>query len=224
VIEPARRPTTAFLEPILVLLAAVWLAGCTQPVKVTSAWKDDGHRGQAYKRVLVVGVSPNIDQRCAFEQILAAGIRSASTVVITSCDAMPLREKLTRESVEAAVAAKQIDAVVATSLIDQKWELETGGTMDTRGGGMYKATDTGWATGYYGAYGVPVVYGQFETAASITTLKGEVQVTTKVYETRGPTLVYEALTTAKNLESTDQGLVTLADAIAGRLRRDGLAR
>jgi len=224
VCESARRPMTAFLGLMPLLLAALWLAGCTQPVKVTSAWQGDGHRGQAFTRVLVVGVSPNIDQRCAFEQLLAAGLRSAYTTVITSCDAMPLREKLTRESVEVAVAAQKADAVVATSLIDKKWELETGGSMDTRGGGMYKATDAGYATGYYGVYGVPVVYGEFQTAASITTLKGQIQVTTKVYETEGPSLVYEAVTTAKDLESTDQGLVTLADGIAGRLRRDGLVR
>jgi hypothetical protein len=34
---------------------------------------------------------------------------------------------------------------------------------------MYKATDAGYATGYYGVYGVPVVYGEFQTASSITT-------------------------------------------------------
>jgi hypothetical protein len=215
---------TVLLESMPMLLAASWLAGCSQPVKVTSAWKDDGHRGHAYQRVLVVGVSPNIDQRCAFEQILAAGLRSASTVVITSCEAMPLREKLTRESVEAAVAATKADSVVATSLIDKKWELETGGSMDTRGGGMYKATDAGYATGYYGVYGVPVVYGEFQTAASVTTLKGRIQVTTKVFETKGPSLVYEAVTTAEDLESTDEGIVMLADGISARLRRDGLVR
>jgi hypothetical protein len=89
---------------------------------------------------------------------------------------------------------------------------------------MYKATDAGYATSYYGAYGIPVVYGEFQTAPSITTVTGAVRVVTKVYETRGATLVYTVETKAKNLESRDSGLASVAESIAKRLRREKLIR
>jgi len=86
--------------------------------------------------------------------------------------------------------------VLATILVSKEFDVEDGGSRDTRGGAYYKATGSGYATGYYGAYGVPVVYGEFQTAPSIMTMKGEVRITTKVFETRGATLVYTLDTVA----------------------------
>jgi hypothetical protein len=208
-----------------VLILTTGLCGCAQPgVRQASSWQDSAARDHVLKKVIVVGVSPDINQRCNFEYVLAAKLSTDSTTAIPSCNAMQQKEPLTRESIEQAVAAEGADGVVATSLIDKKWELEQGGSRDTRGGAYYKATDAGYATGYYGVYGVPVVYGEFQTAAPITTLQGEVQVTTKVWETRGPTIVYTLDTTARDLQSSDQGLLMVANAIADRLRRDGLTR
>jgi hypothetical protein len=96
--------------------------------------------------------------------------------------------------------------------------------MDTRGGGSYKATDAGYATGYYGAYGVPVIYGEFTTQASVLTMKGEVRVTTKVFETRNATVVYTLDTIARDIESRATGLDTVTTPIADRLRKEGLVR
>ena len=89
---------------------------------------------------------------------------------------------------------------------------------------MYKATDAGYATGYYGVYGVPVIYGQFETEAAITTLQDEVRVSSRFYQTRDKTLIYTLDTRAGNLESTDVALSEIAAAIANELRRAGLTR
>jgi hypothetical protein len=208
-----------FFGQTLALLGAVWLAGCANQVKVTSAWQDNAPRKQPFARVLVVAVSPDGDQRCEFEHTLAARIQSASTTAIASCDAVTDKGTLTRVSIDQAIASQQADGVVATFLISQKWDTQEGGTRDTRGGGYYKPTDAG-----YGAYGVPVVYGDFQTYSSVMVLKGSVDVTTKVYETRGATLIYVIDTTASDLESTDVGRATVASSIADRLHRDELIR
>ena len=218
-----RRFESFLLVPMVALACAGWLAGCTTPVKVTSAWQDGAPRSQPFSRVLVVGVSPDVGARCEFEHTLAARIASASTTAIASCDAVTQKDPLTRESIDRAVASQKADGVVATILVSRKWDLQEGGTWDTRGGGYYKATDTGYASGY-GAYGVPVVYGEFQTAASVMVLKGEVAVTTKVYETGGATLLYTIDTKAWDLESTDVGRATIATSIAERLYRDELIR
>ena len=209
---------------LLLLLGALSLAGCGSQPTAAGAQQADAPRDQTFTRVLVVGVTPHVNQRCAFEFFLASQIKSESTKGVRSCDAVKEKNPLTLESIEAAIAAQQVDAVVATTLVTAEWGAEEGRGRDERGGGMYKATDAGYATSYYGAYGIPVVYGEFQTAPSITTVTGAVKVITKVYETRGATLVYTVETTAKNLESRDSALASLAESIAKRLRREGLIR
>jgi hypothetical protein len=217
----AGRSTT---RSILLLLGAASLSGCGSQPTAAGARQEGTPRDQSFTRVLVVGVSPHVNQRCGFEFFLASQITSESTKGIRSCDAVKEKNPLTLESIEAAIASQKADAVVATTLVTADWSAEEGRGRDERGGGMYKATDAGYATSYYGAYGIPVVYGEFQTAPSITTVTGEVKVVTKVYETRGATLVYTVETTARNLESRDAALASIAESVAKRLRREGLIR
>jgi hypothetical protein len=209
---------------MLLLLGATWLSGCGSTASVKSEWQGDAPRGQSFKRVLVVGVSPDVNQRCPFENFLASRMQSETTTAIASCDVVKQKTPLTREGIDQAVAAYQVDAVVATILVAREWDAKKGGERDTRGGAYYKATDAGYATGYYGVYGVPVIYGEFQTAAPITTLQGDVEVQTKLYETRGATLVYTLDSTVRKIESRGAGLADLTTEIADRLRRDGLIR
>lgn len=217
-----RLPSSGFVPALLVL--AVALSGCSSQGKVTSTWAEGAARGQTFKRVLVVGVSPDLDQRCTFERFLAARIRSDATVAMTSCASVTQREPLTRESIEEAVRTQQADAVVATILVSKEWQIKKGGDMDTRGGGTYKAVDSGWATGYYGVYGAPVIYAEFQTAPSVTTIKGDVEITSRVYATRDASLVYTLDTVGKNLEGKAAALDALTTPIAERLRKEGLIR
>jgi hypothetical protein len=209
---------------LLLLVAAAALPGCAQQVRVNGSWQDDVARDQAYTRVLVVGVSPDYNQRCAFETFLALQIRSESTTVITSCRAMSSKDPLTLENIERVIAEHQVDAVLATSLVASKIGAQEGGSSETRGDSYYKAVGIDYWSGYYGAYGMPVVYGEFQTAPPITTVTGEVEILTKVFETRGATLVYELNTKARDLESRESGLAIITGPIAERLRKDGLVR
>lgn len=219
-----RSTPRAARDAVLLLLGAAWLSGCAQPVRVESTWADDAARSQAYTRVLVVGVSPHVNQRCAFEGFLANRLRSEATTAVTSCKAMTTRAPLTRENIDKAIAAHDIDAVLATLLVTSRIGAEKGGSSETRGDAYYKATGFGYETGYYGVYGVPVVYGEFQTAAPITTIEGEVELATRVFETRDAKLVYEMNTRARGLESRVSGLAEITGPMADRLRRDGLVR
>jgi len=220
----ARVAACSSALPALALLGALSLSGCASQPSVSSSWQEGAPHGQSFSRVLIVGVSPDINQRCGFEHFLASRIMSASVKAIPSCDVVKAKNPLTRESIEEAVASQQADAVVATTLVSMDWGTKEGAGRDDRGGGMYKATDSGYATGYYGVYSVPVVYGEFQTASSITTVKGTAHVSTKVWETKGPTHIYTMDLTVGNLESRDTGLAAITGPIAERLRRDGLIR
>ena len=223
---PRDRASAAPLGAMCVLLGAASLAGCAQPVKVDGAWQDGASREQAFTRVLVVGVSPKLNQRCSFETFLAARIRSEATIAITSCNAMSHEDPLTRENIERAVAEQRADAVLATILVAATAAVKDGGTGDSRGGAYYKATDIGYATYYggFGVYGVPVVYGEFQTAPSIMGLERQVEIVTRLFETDNATLVYELNTRAKSLDSRAEGLAEVTSQIAERLRREGLVR
>jgi hypothetical protein len=181
-------------------------------------------RGAGFASFLVVGVSPDVNQRCAFEYSLAASLRSDSVKATASCAVMNTREPLTREGIERVVATVGADAVLATSLVASGATFKEGGSADARGGGYYKATGFGYETDYWGAYGVPVVYGEFQTAPSVFSVSGTVQIQTRLFETRGATLAYSLDTKAKNLESRDKALAEITPAIAERLQKDGLVR
>ena len=213
-----QRTTRPSLLSALLLLSAGWLSASPSHASVTGAWSDNVSRDQSFLRVLVVGISPDRNARCAFERALASKIGSATTVAIVSCDVMGVDDPLTRESIEAAVASKNADAVLTTSLISRSWDAQDGGTSDTRGFANYKATDS-----YYGVYGT-VVAADFHTATSITTVKGEAHVTSKLYETRGATVVYTVDTKVRNIESRSEGLAAITAPIGKRLRKDGLIR
>ena len=201
------------------------LSGCVPPAaRVKGEWQDGVSRKQSFTKVLIVGVSPDVNQRCKFEAFMASQLRSESTKAIRSCDAVTKKDPLTLSSIEQAVESVQADAVLATILVSREYEAKEGGSRDTRGSAMYKAIDAGFGTGYYGVYGVPVIYGEFATAPAITTLEDEVRVSSGLYQTRDRTLIYTLDTQARNLESTDVALHDVAAAIANQLRRDGLTR
>ncbi len=218
------------LRPVLALLLIASLVGCTRQVAVKGDWTEGVARKGGFTNILVVGVSPDINARCAFEQSMTANLRSNTVKATTSCAAMGTKTPLTRENVELAVAKIGADAVLATSLIDSSVKAKEGGSADARGGGYYKATGVGYATPYYGgyggfgAYGVPVVYAEFETAPSVFSISGTAHIATNVFETSGAELIYSLDTKAKNLQSREMALAEITPAIVERLRKDGLLR
>jgi hypothetical protein len=207
------------------LLAAAMLASTAQAkTSVKGTWEPGAPRGQTFTRVLVVGVSPNENQRCAFEFFMASRLKSETVQAIRSCDVVKSRTPLTLESIEEAVAAQQADAVLATTLVSRSLEEQVGGSRDTRGTANYKATGAGMAYGYYGGYGIPVVYGEFSATPEFAVAEGEGHVTSKFFQTKDKTLLITLDTHAKKIESTDAGLQEIASAIATKLRKEKLTR
>ncbi len=202
------------------LVASVLLAGCTG-VSAKGTWQDGAVRSQTFTRLLVVGVSPDLNLRCAFESTFASQLQSASTTVISSCDKMNSKEPLTRENIARVVAEVHADAVLATRLVSSSIGEREGGSQDTRGTSLYKAQDYG-----YGMYGMPVTYVEFQTAQPLTSITSSLHVVTRVYQTSDAALVYTVDTTtkAKEVTSTEATLMTVAIPTAARLRSAGLIR
>jgi len=218
---------TKLVAALFLIVSTVMLAGCERNVRVDSSWQEGVPQNLSFKRILVVGVSPNPSIRCDYEHFLATQLRSESTEAIVSCNTMPINDPLSIESIDKAIVAEQADAVLATILVVSNVYAKEGGMNETRGSGDYKAVGTGYGYGggYYGGYGrygVPVTYVEFQTTAPITTVNGEVDVISRLFEVNDGEMVYELVTKAKDLQSRDSGLAAITAPIAERMRRDGL--
>jgi hypothetical protein len=218
--RPQMKRTYRSVTSLSLLTLIVWLCGCSG-VSVKGTWQAGAPRNQTYARLVVIGVTPNRDLRCAFESAFASQLMSAATTVISSCDQMGAKVPLTRENVERVAASVHADAVLATRLVSMDTGFGEGNSNDTRGDSVYKATDFA-----YSAYGMPVTYVNFETAPPLTSLTSSLHVLTKLYETHGATLIYtiDTVTKSQEIDSTDATLLTITAPTADRLRRAGLIR
>ncbi len=212
-----RRPSHRSLAVAALILAIAGLAGCTQSIRATGTWNEGATRPQTFRKLLVVGVTPDYNQRCNFEWVLATKMRSDTAEAITSCSLMKADVELSRESIERVIRSSGVDGVVATRLVTSGASLKEGGTGDTRGSALYKATDMG-----YGYYGMPVVYGDFAASRPIIEMESTFEVVTRVYETRGATPVYSLKTTGKSRDAINIVREDISWAIVERLRQAGL--
>jgi hypothetical protein len=68
------------------------------------------------------------------------------------------------------------------------------------------------------------VAAEFHASKPITTIQGSAHVVSKLYETRGATVVYTLDTEVRNIESRGEGLADVTTPIGKKLRKDGLIR
>lgn len=206
-----------------VLAAVMVLVGCTGRPSVKSTFEKSGARDLTFNRLLVVGVSPDYGPRCNFEYWLVRDLRSRGAAnTEASCNFMSKEEPLTREGIERLVAKWHFDGVLATRMVASSWLTKEGGSSDTRSTGSYKYIASGYDTGFYGAYGVPVDYYEFKTLPSVMNSKGAGHILTRLYETQGADLIYTIDTKVKDVESSQLGLAMVTPAIADQLHRDRL--
>ncbi len=207
--------------PALILILSLLSAACTRPTKVDSAWAQNVPRDQQFRSVLVVGVTPNYTTRCRFERLMQKALNTPGTKVTTSCSLMSSKDPLNRDAIIALVGSIDADAVLSTRLVDGKGDLAEGSTDEARGETYYKPIGYGYDP-YYGAFGVPVVYGDFVAEQPALTLRRTVVVSSNFYRAKDAALVYTLDTVTYNKESQFDVIDEITTAIAGRLRHDGL--
>jgi len=202
----------------LLIFGVAWLAGCVgNSGSVKGAWQVSPH--PAFSRILIVGVSTNFDQRCAFEFSMASQFSGSSTLPIVSCNTMMPKDPLTRANIERVVAAQRADAVLTTAIVTVQLGSQSGYTIP-----YYQVVGQGYVTGPMGEYGVPVAFVQLESTQSIPKVTGEIHLLTKLFDTRDAMLLYSADTRAKSddIQSSSTAIATLTGQIGDRLRKDGV--
>jgi hypothetical protein len=205
-------------EAAVLFLAVAALSGCAGSGSATGAWQTSASR-PSFSRILIVGISTDFDQRCDFEFALASQFSGDSPLPIVSCNSMTPADPLTGANIERVAAAVHADAVLTTAVVT----LQTSATKNEPVP-YYQVTGVGYVTGSLGAYGVPVVFLQLESATPLPTVTGDVHLKTKLFDAKDATQVYSIDTQAKEnaLQSTSTTMATLTGLIGDRLRRDGV--
>jgi hypothetical protein len=205
------------VESTLLILGVTWLSGCAASGSAKSAWQSEPH--PSFSRVLIVGVSTDFDQRCAFEFSMASQFSDSSTLPLVSCNSMMPKDSLTRANIERVVAALHADAVLTNAVVTLQVGSQPGYTVP-----YYQVTGQGYVTGPMGEYGVPVAFVQLESTQSMPTISGEIHILTKLFDTRDATLAYTVDTRAKSddVQSTATAVARITGLIGHRLRQDGV--
>jgi hypothetical protein len=217
------RMKNASVGTALLILSMAWLGGCSGN-SVKSAWQQSGPRPPPFSRILIVGISTEFTQRCAFEFSLASQFQGSSTTPIVSCNSMMQKDALTRANIERVVAATHADAVLTSTVVTMQMGSQQGNTRDTRGTSYYKVTGVGYVTGDLGAYGVPVAFVQLDTTKPIPQITGSVHIITKLFDVNDAKLLYTLDTETKSddIQSTSSTIDTITGQIGDKLHRDGV--
>ena len=88
----AHRPLSRrhCLLSTLLVLGAGSLAASQSHAAAKGTWSEGVSRDQTFSRVLIVGVGPDLNQRCNFERTLAASIKSEDTEAFIACDVLAI--------------------------------------------------------------------------------------------------------------------------------------
>jgi hypothetical protein len=208
----------ASVEFTLLLLGIAWLSGCAGGGSVRGAWLTPGPR-PSFSRILIVGISTDYNQRCAFEFSMSYQFSGNSPQAIVSCNSMTQTDPLTRANIDRVAAAVHADAVMTTAIVSVQMSEQKGERV-----AYYQVVGQGYVTGPLGAYGVPVAFVQLESAKTLPTITGDVHLVTKVFDVRDAMLVYSLDTQVKDnaLQSTEGTMDTLTGPIGERLHQDGV--
>jgi hypothetical protein len=162
-----------------VLLVALVLFPCTAghaSTKLKASWRNPTYTGQRFKRILVIGMSKNLETRADFEVALAGKITRRGTTGIAGTDILlrPTAGPLDLTYIREQIRAFKIDAVVVSRLV----KVETKTTYFP--GQPYVLPYYNTFFGYYGTV-FPVVYSPDYLMKDKT-----VRVETNVYSVKPP--------------------------------------
>ena len=132
-----------------------FLLSCSTTTPVLE-WRDEGYTGGAFNHILVIGISENTATRRVFEDSFVRELKALGVRATASASIMPGDQKVDKETVKAAIAGKQIDAVLVTHLvgIEQKEAYMPRATGPSYYGYYSYAYDYAYSPGYYEKYEV----------------------------------------------------------------------
>ncbi len=138
-------------------VTAVALAACAATQK-TAEWRDPSYAGQKFDDILVIGVANKGTVRRMFESNLVDALAQKKITAVPSFSIMAQDQKISEAAIKAAIAGKQIDAVLVTHLVGVEQKEVYRPPMYSPGFGYYGYYSSAYARvyepGYYERYQV----------------------------------------------------------------------
>lgn len=196
------------------LLATSLLSACAKGTKVSPVRHEKRPAEAPYRKVLVVGVTPNEGLRWRWERTMAQTLEDRGITAWASVKQMGYDTPLNRDNVVTAVRKTEADAVLVSRLIRQ--DVAPKG-VDARKEAKKKRRDQ-YAVDFF-----RYDYEEIEIP-SYTLLTSTVEIATDLYETTEGRIVYSLNTITYQKQTEWEVLDEVTIAIAKRLRKDRMVK
>lgn len=197
----------------VVLLLSTALAACAS-TRVIDTWEAEEQPAEPPQKVAVLAMLGDSLVREAYEELIAEDLRKAGSNAVASYDLRGMRGKLTREKVEAALEAADVDGVIVVFLagagVTDVYE-RSNYELDSVGTGVYWDW---WGPSFVHVYEVNQGHQRFDVEAEVLVETNYID-----FPTRQP--VWRVVTASKDLQYQDAG-AAVSHEIARQMRRHGL--
>jgi hypothetical protein len=196
----------------LVVFAVPAGIACAAKTTLSNVWRSDAYPSGTMQRILVIGVAENEANRRSFEDAFAAALAAQNVDAAASYQLLPGDERLSKASIEAAIAGRGFQGVLVTRLlgVDQQETYVPPSTYvrpGYYGWGMY---------GYYGSSWDVVHRPGYTVSETIVRLE------THLYDAATADLVWAAHSDTFDPSSTEDIIDSVTRKLSRRLAEDGM--
>ncbi|UCH29066.1 MAG: hypothetical protein JSV06_12460 [Myxococcales bacterium] len=211
-------PTHRFRSTAVLLVALGLLVSCTRTedpmTTVPRTWRIPGYKNSVFKDVMVLAVTRDEDVRKALEDAFVADLSSDYTRARASWKLLPEHADLTEDKLEKGVRKARVDSVLLVRLlgVDEDEEYVKPRKYYKREPGKHR-----YKNYYRSSYEIVKEPGYFKTNMTY-------RLESNLYQTSDAELVWSSHSKTVNPETVDEGVTSVSQAVAGKLREEGLVR
>ena len=202
----------------VVLLALGLLISCTRTedpmTTIPRTWRIPGYKNAVFKDVMVLAVTREEDVRKALEDAFVADLSSDHTRARASWKLLPEHKDLTEEKLEKEVRKAGFDSVLLIRVlgVDEDEEYVKPRKYYKREPGKHR-----YKNYYRYSYEIINEPGYFKTNQTY-------RLESNLYQTSDAELVWSSQSNTVNPETVEEGVTSVSQAVAGKLKQEGLVR
>ena len=212
------KTTLRFRSAVVALLALGLLISCTRTedpmTTVPRTWRIPGYKSSVFEDVMVLAVTREEDARQALEDAFVADLSTDHTRARASWKLIAELKELTEEKLVQGVRNAGVDSVLLVRLIgvDEDEEYVKPRKYYKREPGKHR-----YKNYYRYSYEIINEPGYFKTNKTY-------RLESNLYRTSDAELVWSSHSKTVNPETVEEGVTSVSDAVAGKLREEGLVR
>lgn len=156
-------------RPLLAAIALL-LAACASTT-LRDAWYDPEYRGTTFRKVLVLGVLPNMAERRQYEDVMVATINATGAQGIPAYRFLPGQERASDAELDGAVRDSGADALLMSRLLRVDTQTQVSRQRVSPTSRDWDWRWSGWYSGWWGdGWQSVTTVTQYEVAVVETTL------------------------------------------------------